>query len=148
MPLFDPAALSDPQRRAIRDSVARAGRLSDSLLRLGPLSLGLDGVLSWIPGVGELYSAAAAAFILIQGARAGVAAPTLAIAGALLVCRTAITALPIGGPAAADLFTAHRWASALIVRAIDRQLGEDLDVGRPAGRAPRRRWSLPSRAAA
>ena len=39
----------------LRDSVALVGRLSDSLVHFGPFRLGLDGVLSWIPGVGELY---------------------------------------------------------------------------------------------
>jgi hypothetical protein len=130
------SSASDP--RAIRDSIARVGRLSDSLLRFGAFSIGVDGILSWIPGLGEIYSAAAAAFILVQGARAGVSVPTLAAAGALLVCRTAITAVPLAGPAAADLFTAHRWAAAMIVRAIDRQLEATQDGGaRPRG-APRR----------
>jgi hypothetical protein len=137
--------LPDQERRAIRDSVARVGRLSDSLLRLGPLSLGLDGVLSWVPGLGEIYSGAAAAFILIQGARAGVPAPTLAAAGVLLACRTAITAVPLAGPAAADLFTAHRWAAAMIVRAIERQLGAGATGGPAGGGRSARRWSLAPR---
>jgi hypothetical protein len=125
-------------RRAIRDSVARVSRLSDGLLRLGVFSIGVDGILSWVPGLGEIYSAAAAAFILVQGARAGAPIPTLAAAGALLACRTAITAIPLAGPAAADLFTAHRWAAAMIVRAIDHQLEAGQDGGAdPRPRAPR-----------
>ena len=124
--------LSASERRAIRDSVARVGRLSDGLLRLGPLRLGVDGVLSWVPGLGEIYSAGAAAFILVQGARAEVPAQTLAAAGVLLACRTAVTAVPLAGPAAADLFTAHRWAAGMIVRAIDRQLAAE-DGAAPGG---------------
>jgi hypothetical protein len=105
------------------------------------LSLGIDGILSWIPGVGEIYSGGAAAFILVQGARAAVPLPTLAAAGALLACRTAITALPLAGPVAADLFTAHRWAAALIVRAIDRELDGE-PSGDPSPRGPARaRWT-------
>jgi hypothetical protein len=129
---------SDHQRRAIRDSVATVGHLSDSLLRLGPLSLGVDGILSWVPGLGEIYSFAAAAFILVQGARAEVPVSTLVAAGALLACRTAITAVPLAGPVAADLFTAHRWAAAMIVRAIDRRLESDRDG---AERVPIRPWT-------
>ena len=132
--------MSPPDRRAIRDSVARVGRLSDSLLRLGPLSLGVDGIVSWIPGLGEIYSGAAAAFILVQGARAEVPVPTLAAAGAILACRTAITAVPLAGPVAADLFTAHRWAAAMIVRAIDRRL-EGEGGQRPGPERPARWWS-------
>jgi hypothetical protein len=116
-------ARSDDDLLKIRDSVAFVGRLSDSIVRLGPLSLGLDGVLSWIPGLGEVYSTAAGAFILIQGARAGVTAPTLALAGGLMLSRTAVSAIPLAGPMAADLFTAHRWSARLVVGAIDRKLG-------------------------
>jgi hypothetical protein len=99
------------------------GALSDALIRIGPFSLGVDGVLSWIPGLGEAYSAAAAAFILIQGARARVPVMTLACAALLMGGRTLISAIPLAGPVAADVFIAHRWAARLVVRAIDRKLG-------------------------
>jgi hypothetical protein len=116
-------ASSNDQLLKMRDSVAMVGRLSDGLLRLGPLSLGIDGVLSWVPGLGEVYSVAAGAFILIQGVRAGVPATTLALAGGLMLSRTAVSAIPLAGPLAADLFTAHRWSARLVVGAIDRKLG-------------------------
>lgn len=106
----------------IRDSVAMVGRLSDSLFRLGPLRLGIDGVLSWIPGVGEVYSLAAAAFILVQGLRARVPASVLVTCAALMAGRTMVSAIPLAGPAAADLFTAHRWSAKLVVKAIDAML--------------------------
>ncbi len=114
---------SDTALRSIRDSVSWVGRLSDSIVRFGPFNLGVDGVLSWIPGVGELYSTVAGGFIVLQGARAGVPLPTLTAAAALLACRTLISGVPIAGAPFADVFTAHKWAAALIVRAIDRQLG-------------------------
>jgi hypothetical protein len=115
-------ARSDEQLLKIRSSVALVGRLSDSIVRLGPLSLGLDGVLSWVPGLGEIYSTAAGAFILIQGARAGVPVTTLALAGGLMLSRTAVSAIPLAGPLAADIFTAHRWSARLVIGAIDRKL--------------------------
>ena len=107
---------------ALRDSVALVGRLSDSLVRVGPFNLGIDGLLSWAPGVGELYSTLAGALIVIQGARAGVPASVLIGATALLSARTLATAVPLAGPAFADVFTAHKWAAAMVVRAIDRQI--------------------------
>jgi hypothetical protein len=116
---------SDSELRAIRDSVAKVGRLSDGLIRFGPFSLGIDGILTWIPGVGEVYSALAGAFIVIQGSRAGVSPSTLVSAAALLVLRTGVSAVPIAGSAFADLFTAHKWAASMIVKAIDRKLGVD-----------------------
>ncbi|HEY2050909.1 MAG TPA: DUF4112 domain-containing protein [Caulobacteraceae bacterium] len=113
----------EPNLHAIRRSVELAGRLSDSLIRLGPFSLGVDGVLDWIPGVGEAYSLAAGAFIIGQGVRARVPAPTLAVAAALMLGRTAITAVPLAGPLAADLLTSHRFAARIICASIDRQIG-------------------------
>lgn len=116
---------TDSELRAIRDSVSWVGRLSDSLVRFGPFSLGIDGVLSWLPGVGEAYSTLAGGFIVVQGVRAGVPTSVLGAAALLLIFRTAISAVPLAGAAAADLFTAHRWAAALIVRSIERRLGSE-----------------------
>ncbi|THD63629.1 DUF4112 domain-containing protein [Phenylobacterium sp.] len=127
---------SHAELRSIRDSVALVGRLSDSLVRLGPFSLGIDGVLSWVPGLGDLYSTLAGGFIVIQGARAG--APGLVLAGAALLigCRTLVGAVPVAGSAFADFFTAHKWAAAMIVRAIDERLGMVTEAGDPIPRAP------------
>lgn len=121
----------EPDLHAIRRRVELAGRLSDSLIRLGPFSLGVDGILDWIPGVGEAYSLAAGAYIVGQGARAGVPVPTLAVASALMLGRTAITAVPLAGPLAADLLTSHRFAARMICTAIDRKI----EAG--SGQAPR-----------
>lgn len=110
------------QLQKMRDSVAMIGRLSDSLVHLGPFRLGLDGVLSWVPGVGEVYSTAAAAFILVQAARARVPLGVLLVCAGLMASRTVVSAVPIAGPAAADLFLAHRWSARLVTRAIERKL--------------------------
>jgi hypothetical protein len=39
--------------------------------------------------------------------------------------RTLISAIPLAGPTAADVFIAHKWAARLVVKAIDRRLGQD-----------------------
>ncbi len=113
---------SEPDLLAIRASVDRMGRLSDNIFRIGPLSVGLDGILSWIPAVGELYSAGAAVFLIGQGLRARVDIGTLVVCGALMASRTAITAVPLLGPLASDVLTMHKWSARLIVAAIDRKL--------------------------
>jgi hypothetical protein len=123
----------DEQLVKIRDSVAMVGRLSDNLVRLGPLSRGIDGVLNWIPGLGEVYSTAAGAFILIQGVRGGVPLPTLALAGGLMLSRTVITAIPLAGPLVADLLTSHKWSARMVVGAIDKRLDRQ---------APKPSWSF------
>jgi hypothetical protein len=127
---------SEAERRSIRDSVALVGRLSDSLVRIGPFSLGLDGVLSWAPGLGDLYSTVAGGFIVVQGARGGASAPVLAGAALLIGCRTLAGAVPIAGAAFADVFTAHKWAAAMIVRSIDERLGSPRSEVEPVPRFP------------
>jgi hypothetical protein len=134
---------TDAELRSIRDSIRLVGRLSDSIFRLGPLSLGIDGVLSWIPGIGELYSLGAGAFILIQGARAGVPGSVLAGAAMILGLRTLGDAVPFAGPVFADLFTAHKWAAKMVIRAIDQQLETPDRAARPF-----RRWRAPTIAGA
>jgi hypothetical protein len=116
------SARSAVELARIRDSVAIVGRLSDSLVRLGPFRLGVDGVLSWVPGLGEAYSTIAGAFIIVQGFRAGVPLHILFICAGLMMSRTTISAIPLAGPMAADLFTAHRWSAKLVVRSIDARL--------------------------
>jgi hypothetical protein len=129
--------LAEPDLEAIRRSVERVGKLSDSIIRFGPFGLGVDGVLNLIPGIGEFYSAAAGAFILVQAARARVSLPVFLGVIALIASRTAITAIPLGGPVAADIYRAHRIAAWLVARAIDRKLGKaagDAEAARPVGR--------------
>jgi hypothetical protein len=116
---------TDSELRAIRDSVQLVGHLSDSIVRFGPFSLGLDGVLSWVPGVGEIYSTVAGAFIVVQGARAGVPATVLASAALIIGLRTLGDTVPLAGPLFADVFTAHKWAARMIVKAIDAKLGAE-----------------------
>lgn len=139
---------SDAELRSIRHSVALVGRLSDSLVRIGPFNLGLDGVLAWAPGLGDLYSTLAGGVLVVQGARAGVPLPVLGGAALLLGCRTVVGAVPIAGSVFADFFTAHRWAAAMIVRAIDERLGVAPVTSRPRSRAPSPRGSAPGAAPA
>jgi len=110
---------------AIRRRVEMIGRLSDGLLTIGPWSIGLDGILSWIPGLGEVYSVGAAAILLTSGWRAQVPAPTLLMAAALMGGRTLVEILPVAGPLVADVFTLHKMSANLIIAAIDKRMAEE-----------------------
>ncbi len=116
------SSAADTELERIRRSVELVGRLSDRLIPIGPWGIGIDGLLSWIPGVGEIYSALAGGFILVQAARAKVPLHILLTAAALLASRTAITAIPLGGPVVSDVFLAHRWSARLVVKAIERKM--------------------------
>ena len=115
---------------SLRAGIARIGGLSDSLVKVGPFGIGLDGILAWIPVVGTLYSGAAALTMIAMGWRARVPVSTLIGATSILVMRTTVAAggealllpiLPIGGAAefAVDLFRAHKWAADMLVKSID-----------------------------
>ncbi len=115
----------------IRSAIERIGSLSDNVIGLGPLKIGLDGILAWIPGVGTIYSLGAAALLILQGLRARAPASAMLQILVLLGLRTLVTSggeaaavltmLPITIPAelAVDLFRAHKWSADILLKAID-----------------------------
>lgn len=111
-----------------RRVVERIGRISDDVVRLGPLRLGWDAVLEFIPGVGEIYSVGAGVWLLRAGHRAHVPAAAMTQVAALVGLNTAIGAfnvVPVAGwlgSVAAGLFRGHRYAAKTLARAIDETL--------------------------
>jgi len=115
----------------IRAAIERVGTLSDNVVGIGPLKIGLDGILAWIPGVGTVYSLGAAGLLVIQGARARVPAGAMLQVITLLGIRTLVTSsgeaaamltmLPITIPTelAVDFFRAHKWSADILLKAID-----------------------------
>jgi len=89
----------------------RIKRLSDGLLRLGPLRLGVDGVIAWAPGAGTLYSAGAAGLLLYEAVQAGAKPATLARMAAYLLADTGASSVPFVGWAIDTLFPAHLMAA-------------------------------------
>jgi len=102
-----------------RASIERIAHISDNLIGFGPFGIGLDGILAWAPGIGELYSIGAGAALVIQGYRARVPASVLVQAGLLVSARTLSNMFPVLGGVFVDLFRGHRRAAMLLVRAID-----------------------------
>ena len=107
------------QARAV---IRRIGDLSDNIVGVGPFGIGLDGVLAWVPIVGTAYSLGAGAMLLHQGWRARVATPRLALAGAMLLGRTAVGVVPIAGDILVDLLRGHRYAAKVLQRGVERTL--------------------------
>lgn len=114
----------DEVRRS-RDAIARIGRLSDGLVRVGPFRLGLDGLLTWAPLVGETYSLAAGGLMLAQGVRARAPASALAKVAGLVFGRALLSTagetpiLGIAAKLAVDGFRAHKLSADILTRAID-----------------------------
>ena len=91
----------------IARSVTDWRRISDHLFRVGPLKVGLDGILTWIPGVGDAYGLGASAFLLVQAARAGASNETLIKMSLLLGTDAVVGSVPVIGDAFDLIFRAH-----------------------------------------
>src|ERR1700693_5325771 len=102
-----------------RAAIETIGRVSDNLIGIGPFGIGLDGILAWVPGLGEVYSIGAGAALVLEGYRARVPANVLVQAGMLVSVRTLANIFPVLGGVIVDFFRGHRMAARLLVQAID-----------------------------
>ncbi len=128
------AARSHVEVSNARGAIERLGKLSDNIVGVGPVGIGLEGILEFIPVVGEIYSLAAGGVMVLQGMRARVPFFTLVWCTILILLRTAIGALDdipilgfftgmgLAGDVAAGLFRAHRMSAQMMVKAIDEAL--------------------------
>ena len=105
-----------------RASIEAISKLSDNLIGIGPIGIGLDGILAWIPGVGEIYSIGAGAALIASGYRARVPPSVLTQAAVLVSVRTLANVFPLVGGLFVDFFRGHRMAARMLVRAIDETL--------------------------
>jgi hypothetical protein len=116
-----------------RRSIESIGKISDNVVGFGPFGIGLEGILEFVPVVGEIYSLAAGLMLILQGIR--VRAPILMLAWGtfLILLRTVIGAiddipfiglLPPGimGDVVAGFFRAHRMVATMLVAEIDQTL--------------------------
>ena len=111
-----------------RAAIERIGRLSDNIVGIGPIGIGLDGILAWVPVVGQIYSLAAGGFLLLEGFRARVPPIVLVQVALIILLRTGIDngnfipGVNIASSLIVDLFRGHRWAARMLTRAIDETL--------------------------
>lgn len=104
----------------IRLGVERIKNVSDRIVGVGPIGIGLDGILSWIPGAGVAYSGIAGAMLVIEGVRARAATGTLLHMAALLFVDTFLDVVPNPVSAVADtFFTGHKWSANLLLKHMD-----------------------------
>lgn len=116
-------------------------RLSDRLIGFGPLGIGLDGVLAWIPGVGPIYGLGAGGLMIALGARAGARPWTLARMAGYILADSATDAVPIVGWAADTLFPGHLMAANALQKDIEARHGLPAGVERAHRRKPWRLWT-------
>ena len=103
-------------------------RLSDRLIGIGPFGLGLDGVLSWVPVVGPVYSLAAGGLLIYHGLAAGASLATLARMLAYVAMDTATDAVPFAGSVVDTLFPGHLMAAKALQKDIESKHGLPHDI--------------------
>ncbi len=108
----------------IRMGVESIRKVSDRLIGIGPFGIGLDGVLSFLPAVGVVYSAATGAMLILAGIRAR-ASPGVILHMTLLMTVNTLLDVPGGTPlgifsgVADTLFTAQKWAANALLKHMD-----------------------------
>ena len=111
-------------------SAERIKRLSDKLVTFGPLGIGLDGVLAWVPGANLLYSVGAGGLLIYEAVGAGAAGWTVARMAAYLIADSATSEVPILGWAIDTLFPGHLLAARALQKDIEARHGaSELPVG-------------------
>lgn len=104
----------------IRLGVERIKNVSDRIIGVGPIGIGLDGILSWVPGAGVIYSGVAGTMLVLEGVRARAATGTLLHMSALLFVDTFLDVVPNPVSAIADtFFTGHKWSANLLLKHMD-----------------------------
>jgi len=107
----------------IWSNVEGVKKLSDRAVGLGPFGVGLDGLLTWVPVVGTVYSVGAAGWLLVQGIRARATPVTLLQMASFLGLDTATTAVGEVIPFAPDvvdlLFPGHLMAAKALQKDIE-----------------------------
>lgn len=113
------------QERAHRSwrTAERIKRLSDRLVGIGPFGVGLDGLLTWIPGAGGLYSIGAASLLMYEAFGAKVAPMTLARMLGYLAVDAATSEVPLVGDAVDLLFPGHLLAAKELQKDIEARHG-------------------------
>jgi hypothetical protein len=90
----------EPEVLSARDPFAvKLAHLMDDMIRVGPYSIGLDGIIGLIPGFGDIAGALIAMIIVLRAAQAGI--PRIAIARMVtnIAVDTFVGSIPIFGDA-------------------------------------------------
>jgi len=112
----------DRAHRAWRHA-ERIKRLSDRLVSVGPIGVGLDGVLAWVPVAGTVYSLGAGALLIAEGIAVGAKPVTLARMAAYIALDSASSVPPVVGWIVDTLFPGHLMAANALQKDIEARHG-------------------------
>lgn len=100
-------------------SVDRIKRISDRVVGIGPFGIGLDGLLTWIPGLGTIYTVGAGGWLMIQAIRVQATLGTLSRMFGYLTVDTVTGTVPIAGDVVDALFPGHLMAAKALQKHIE-----------------------------
>lgn len=121
------APASSRSTRARADDLKRLDalvRLLDEAFRIPGTKyrIGLDGLLGFVPGLGDLIGAALASYVLKEAARLGASKTTLARMAGNIALDMALGAVPLVGDLFDVAFKANRRNYKLLCKHLDRQV--------------------------
>lgn len=117
-------------------------KLSDRVIGFGPFGVGLDGLLTWIPGAGVVYGVGAGGYLLLSAFRAKADMLTILRMLGYLVVDTATSEVPIIGDAVDMLFPGHLLAATALQKDIEGRHGVPEGMDSVLRRPRRRRTGL------
>jgi|GEM_PF-412914 len=117
-------------------------KLSDRVIGFGPFGIGLDGLLTWIPGAGIVYGVGAGGYLIVQAFQAKAGALTVLRMLGYLIVDTATSEVPIVGDAIDLLFPGHLLAATALQKDIEGRHGVPEGMDSVLRRPRRRRTGL------
>ncbi len=126
--ILEPLTPESMRHHRIWRSVNMIKKLSDRVVGVGPFGIGMDGVLTWIPGAGILYSLGAGGFLVVQAFRAEASGLTIGRMLAYLAVDAVFSEIPLIGDAADLLFPAHLMAATALQKDIEDRHGPPPEV--------------------
>ena len=103
----------------IWSNVEGVKKLSDRAIGLGPFGIGMDGLLTWIPVVGTVYSVGAGGWLLTQAVRAKASPATIARMIGYLGVDVATGEVPVAGDVVDFFFPGHLMAAKALQKDIE-----------------------------
>ncbi|RZJ39698.1 MAG: DUF4112 domain-containing protein [Brevundimonas sp.] len=103
----------------IWSNVEGVKKLSDRAIGIGPFGVGLDGLLTWIPIAGLVYSVGAGGWLMVQASRAKASPMTMARMLAYVGVDAATSEVPVIGDAIDFLFPGHLMAAKALQKDIE-----------------------------
>lgn len=103
-------SMPDAERARIIRRLRRLAWLLDSSIQIPgtKFSVGIDPLVSLLPGVGDVAMMAVSAYILVEGRRLGASPATLAKMAVNVLADAAMGAVPIAGDIADAMFKANQ----------------------------------------